>query len=271
MSGPVGDAIRVAWKNHADDIGTTITASSEVSSLPWDNVKNHIPEKKGRSDGLPSSVTVDFDLGSAKAVQQFAILKHNFSAGATVSLLGATNSAFSPAAINVAGITYAEGLMLWEFVSEQSYRYWRVKIEDSGNTNGYVEAGHVFLGPYDEFDFPFQATNLMKIDPSVKVSSWNGSISSFRRTHMRAVEFNLSPIDQVDRRKIEDLFDEIGNADAAYLFLDPENKRDNEDASSALDGLHRLTIFGFLNSNFSLDHMIQEWHRPESFVFQESI
>lgn len=254
-------AVRLAWNNFADT-PALITANSEVASLPVTFLQNQQIGKPFRSLAI-AGLTIDVNLGSALAIEQFALRKHNISlAGVTITLSGATNSAFSPTAVSV-GITSAADILAFDWGGvQQTYQYWRLEIEDPDNTDGFIELGYMFLGQYDEFDAPNNSTATSKVDPSVKRESYGGSFTAFQKPGFRRIDFQPSAIQQADRRTLSNIYDEVGIHKGLFVFLDPSNNRD-------VDGYHRLTVFGAFAGEFKVTHKAIDWYDVDSLVFEE--
>lgn len=267
----VGNPVRFAWQNRVEPAATAITANSSLATLPWNNVKNQIPSKAGRT-GTTTELELTFDMIAAVSVQQVAILNHNFTTAATVTLAGATNSAFSPTAISLGLTSVIDLPILGEFSALQTYRYWRLTVSDATNPDGYLEIGHVSLGPYDEFDLPdFESADEI-IDPSIQTIAVGGAQISFAKEKYRIYSVPISPIQQADRRQLMDtIFKDRGTTRGFYLFLDPLNKRDNENPATGLDGLHRYTILGVFNSQPRIRHLQADWQRFDVFDVRELV
>lgn len=253
--------LRMAWNNFADT-PSLIVANSQVASLPATFLQNQQIGKPFRSLAI-AGLTIDMNFGSAQGVQQFALRKHNISlAGVTITLSGATNAAFSPTAVSV-GITPAADILLFDWGGTvQNYQYWRLEVEDPGNTDAFIELGYMFLGEFDEFDFPNQNTATSKVDPATKRTNYDGSFVVFTKAKFRRIDFAISPTQQVDRRKLEEIYDEVGVNKGLFVFLDAKNNRDT-------DGYHRLTVFGTFQGAFTVNHMAIDWHDVDSLVFEE--
>ncbi len=93
-----------------------------------------------------TSVTLVCDLGGATAISAFVLGDHNLTDTATITLeANATNSWGSPA--------YSQAVTRLELAYlylNETYRYWRVVIDDASNATGYVEIGILYLGGYLE-------------------------------------------------------------------------------------------------------------------------
>ena len=257
--------VRMAWNNYADT-PSLITASSEVSTLPVTFLQNQQIGKVFRSLAT-TGLTIDIDLGSAKGVTQFAIRKHNLiwdgAGDVFMTLTGSTNAAHSPAGATWGISLQNDDLILHDWAgATHTYQYWRVETADDNNTDGYLEFGYIYLGTYDEFDFPNNQTATSKVDPAVKRSNWDGSFVAFNRTKYRRIDFAMSPVQQADRRTLEGIYDEVGIGKGLFVFLDANNNRD-------IDGKHRMTVFGSFAGQLKVDHMAIDWHGVDSLVFEE--
>ncbi len=91
------------------------------------------------------------DLGSAKEVQAVIIQDHNFSSNSTILLKARGDTDWGSSAALEETITWQPGAIL-HYVSNTSntQRFWRVDVKDSGNPDGFIEVGDLFLGPFDE-------------------------------------------------------------------------------------------------------------------------
>lgn len=263
----VGYPVRFAWNNLFD--GATVTGNVEQSTLPWTNVLNPLFTRVGQASGLTTQVEVSFTIAGSTnpGGRVFIIRGHNLETGATIAILGATNAGFNPVATSLA-LTNVTDLILGEFSTLRTETYWRIQI--SGQAISPVQLGFVFWGDYTEFDFPDFATNMALVDPSVVVTAYGGGRSSFQKAHYRVIDFALSPLQQADKREFELIFATNGVAKPVFLFLDPWNVRDNENPTLGLDGLHRLTLLGYLNAGVTLSHLSRDWTDGPTITFEEA-
>jgi len=136
--------IRFLYDNWFDDTATTITASSEEVLFPKENLQDYRHTIFWQSTGA-SSEWIKWDFGSAKDVKAFVLKYHNFSAGATVKIqANSSDSWSSPPVDETLSIVSGQMQKMWD--SAQSYRWWRLTMEDSGNPDGYLRVGRIFSG-----------------------------------------------------------------------------------------------------------------------------
>lgn len=264
----VGYPVRIAYNNLFE--GATITANTQATALPFSNVVSPLFTRVGRAAGLTNQVEISFQIALGNTVvggNLLAIKGHNLEAGATIALVGATNSDFFPVTTSIM-LTNAEDIITGEFAALQTETYWRLQISNQGVTP--VELGYVFFGGYAEFDIPDFATSMQTIDPSVVVRAYGGGRNTFKKTQFRMVEFALSPLQQADRRELEAVYDFTGTAEAVFLMLDPWSIRDSENVVTGLDGLHRLTMLGYLTASYTIDHLARDWFDGPTIAFEEA-
>lgn len=263
----VGYPVRIA--SNSLFATSSVTGNMQSTTLPWQNVINPLFTRVGQASGITTTVNIDFALALGTTTtggNLFALKGHNLELGATIALLGATNSDFLPVAVSLS-LTNAEDIITGEFSANRQESYWRLQITNQGVTP--VEIGYCFFGRYAEFDIPDFATSIRKVDPSSVIHATGGARSVYKKTHFRVVEFALSPLQQADRREFEAVYDDVGTSDPVFLFLDPWNTRDSEDPVTGKDGLHRLTMLGYLSAGVNIDHLAQDWFEGPTIVFEE--
>lgn len=155
--------------------GTDLAFGSWLSGLDVENAAVDDFGVVARSeDATTASTILGRDLGAAYAIRGIAVVLPNATLAATVRVYGDSDSAFSPAsydstALNVypttffpAGSSYfgetVSGQMTqaeWDrgtryaFIhvpaAVQSYRYWKIAIDDHTNSDNYVDVARVFM------------------------------------------------------------------------------------------------------------------------------
>lgn len=97
-----------------------------------------------------------FDLGAASIYNSIAIINHNLSASATITLYGADDAAFTTNLVTDS-LTY-NAASLYEYLgTARTKRYVKLHISDPANSSGYVSVGTIFLGYYFDLDQDAQA------------------------------------------------------------------------------------------------------------------
>jgi hypothetical protein len=102
--------------------------------------------------GNLSTLTVTVDCGAAQDVSALAIVTHNLTSSATVTLYADSDSGFSPADQTLGPYAMTADTPYVLYFATLAYRYWRVAIADATNPDGYMEIDTLFLGDYTELD-----------------------------------------------------------------------------------------------------------------------
>jgi len=141
-----------SYTNLADDSGATVTGSTQVTNLEDDNVLDNFVAVPWRTTGDTDENLV-IDLGSAKQVKVVGIFGHNFSSAATVHLEAHTADswgapAYGPTVLTVETDPLSDVLPKIVFFLDETYRYWRIRVQDAANVDTYIEIGRVWLGTY---------------------------------------------------------------------------------------------------------------------------
>lgn len=162
----------IAATNYVDDVDS-ITADSEVASLPVENLQDLQIVKVFRTDGA-TSVEIDVDWKSTKIVDFFALIAHNLSVTAklrwrlsnddfsTFIYDSGTVDAWPPiedfggspwGVFRWGGVPTQEETELYTanafqlLETPQFARYLRLNITDDSNLDGYIQAGRLIAGP----------------------------------------------------------------------------------------------------------------------------
>jgi len=146
----------IGWPIHSDD--GTLAGGSWETALPVTNLQDERVAKVARSsDATTASTVIDVDLGSAQPIFVLALVGHNLSDSADIQVRGDDSTAFGSPDYNTgtvgAIVTAAQALdwgdltRTWVHVCSAvaTARYWRVNIYDTGNSDGYVQAGRVVI------------------------------------------------------------------------------------------------------------------------------
>jgi hypothetical protein len=89
------------------------------------------------------------DLGAAAMVQAAIVINHNSGTGGTYTFQGSSSDSWTSPPVDQA-LSGDASIRIAFFSSEQTYRWWRLLINDCGNSLGYNEVGIWFAGPYTQ-------------------------------------------------------------------------------------------------------------------------
>ena len=191
-----------------------------MGTLPITNLKNPLLSAKARStDALAASTKFDADLGVARAIRVIAILRHNFSADATIQVRGYSDAGYTSLVWDSTALAvWPEGYPAVEnkkryqedfyilLPSDQTARYWRTEIVDTSNPAGYVELARAIFMP------AFQPAVNMIYGASVgigtdttKTRSRGGVDYYDRKEPLRSARFQLDVLTEAEA--FTDVFD----------------------------------------------------------------
>lgn len=216
--------IFLAWQNRTDE--GTLTGGSWLSALPLVNLQNRQVQKVARStNALLASTKFDIDLGATRTVGVLALIVQNMSVSAKVRITGASSSSYTSPEYQSAWVdvwpsgVIAQDLLEWEddnfwlgtMTSEQragyqspfihllptaqALRYWRVEIDDTTNSVGYVQIGRLFIakGWTPTVNYAYGA-GLGYQDPTPVETSLSGAEFFDIRSKYRVMSFSLEYI-----------------------------------------------------------------------------
>jgi hypothetical protein len=133
----------------------TIAAVSEQAAYPDDNLKIEPVSKTWRTAATQvSNQNVAVDLGSAKSVSIAALVNHNLTSAATITLNGGS-SANPDGSQFTTTITWARRNAWKILTAAETWRYWLFIIDDPANPDTYIEVGLALLGSKITLDRAF--------------------------------------------------------------------------------------------------------------------
>lgn len=158
---------KILYENYG--LSATWTASSEKFTLPATNLAHPNRNKKWRSNGVVSNVTLTADFGVARTLQAVALVGSNLTANGRVGvMLNSVNTwtGSIPYKVTFAAWTSNPGVILLFFAAAQTFRYMRLVLNDAGNADGFLELGVAYAGPVIEVPAPSTALRWSLVDPS---------------------------------------------------------------------------------------------------------
>lgn len=140
-----------AWGNTAG-VGENWRANSTAAGdFGVFNLNTDIVEQVWRSNGATTGINLECDTERAQGVflDTLAILNHNLTSSASITLVGSNVSDFSTIGVSISLAAKADDVNLYYISPElpkAGYRYWRISIDDATNTSGYLQIGTIVFG-----------------------------------------------------------------------------------------------------------------------------
>lgn len=163
-----------------------------------------------RSAGLSSPNTHVFDLTSIKTVNAIAIYDHNFTSGATILLEANSSDSWGAPAFSES-ITYNADKILQYLVSSQTYRYWRLSVTDTANSDGYIEIGNMGLYEYTELSKTITPDPDIPMDIIVQSNTNQYGVSRSRfYNYQESLDIAFNYLSDADFVKVKAMLNTIG-------------------------------------------------------------
>jgi len=150
-------------------------------------------DSRYRSAGLGSPNRITIDLNSAMEVSTVIIHDHNFSPTVTITIEGDSANTFDSGVGGAAEIsetiTRSSIKIVHYMATLLAFRYWRIKVTDASNPDGYIEISELFVGRY------MQLSKSYNIGPSSArefLYTVQENVSGVRRYRYHNVRYSFS-------------------------------------------------------------------------------
>lgn len=191
----------LAWDNLVD--ASTVTAGSEIVTLPGSNVKQpHLSRKWYTVAGVKSS-NIIFDRGASLPASLGALLGSNLTAAATVRWRASntdptvTSSTLLDTTTVAAGAKagYGASYKTWASVTA---RYWRADIADASLPDN-LRIGRIVLAPTWQPSVNMELNwSVAAVDPSTVDYSYGRQAFGDVRPQQRMLQFSLDFMDEAE-------------------------------------------------------------------------
>jgi hypothetical protein len=215
----------ISSTNYSDE-ATSISADSEVATLPVENLQDRQLVKVYRSDG-ETDVQIDVDFGQGRIIDFIALVRHNISQTGTIRwrLSNVSNFAttqYDSGEVDAWPIVEEFGTLPWGVFSwggrinpevaaqyqissfavldsPVQARYLRINISDDDNAYGYIEAGRLISGPAyrPSTNYGF-GVEIQFVDESRIVKSRGGQTFVDEVERFRRIRFELQNLPEAE-------------------------------------------------------------------------
>ncbi len=212
--------MRFFYNNLVDGV-VTMTPTSEVATLPVENIANEARTLPWRTGTSTATERVVIDLGAAAAATSIILLDHTLTAGDSAITLEAHTSDAWGAPSFTTTLTYAADIIVKVF-SSQSFRYWRLSFTKS-SAGEPRDIGRVFLGVYYETaeqpDYDGYKDELVDLSESEDTPS--GQTYTDLRDKFRIFTCDFSRISQTEIVYVRAFADYVGTSVSFFQQVDP--------------------------------------------------
>jgi hypothetical protein len=215
----------ISSTNYSDE-ATSISADSEVATLPVENLQDRQLVKVYRSDG-DTDVEIDVDFGQGRIIDFVALIRHNISQTGTIrwrlsNVSDFATTQYDSGVIDAWPVVEEFGTLPWGVFSwggrinpevaaqyqissftvldsPVQARYLRINISDNDNADGYIEAGRLIAGPAyrpsTNYGFGVQ---IQFVDESRIVKSRGGQTFVDEVERFRRIRFELQNLSEAE-------------------------------------------------------------------------
>lgn len=246
---------------------STIVASSEDASYPASNIQVTATTKEWRTESAITSANVVFDLGSAQSVDYLFLVGNALDSGlnfTSITLQANSSDSWGAPAYDSGAITSFPENLLYLTTGGETYRYWRLVIEDTSGAS-FTGFSNLFLGsaitlPNNNIDRSWSLRQEARADIQSGLYGQRFITKYNKQKSFNNLIFNLLTKDELDI--LELLFADRGVSKPVWFMLDSAQELIN--TREKLAGYFWIdtrpvinhTSFGLYSISFSLTQVI---------------
>lgn len=234
-----------------DDVD--LTPSSEDAEFPASNLRNQSRAYPWRTTGVDEESLV-IDLKTIEEIDSAVIFFDptvgiKLSEGADVRIqANATNVWDSPAVDQAMTIDEDNGVISHFFSTDQSYRYWRLFIDDPVSGYTYLEIPKLMLTKATQLtQGPKQGFGMKLSDQTKNQRTEYGHEFSDVYPSLKALDFSFEAITDADRETLKQVFERVGSVRCIAVSLDSEEDIFDKDT---------FLIYGKIRGDFQAKHSV---------------
>lgn len=231
--------------------GVTNSNWSSTSTAPGDfspqNLDTDIVEQVWRSvDTVITGVRISSDTGLPQGVflDTFAILNHNMTRSASVTLLGSNDAGFATIGVSIVLDARSDNMYyVAPVLPSEGFRYWRVDIDDATNSDDFISIGTIIFGASNIFQGECFVENvdfqLQDFTDSVATEAFTHVSNSRALKRKVRLEFRLLNFQKNNFKIMRSLF-ETYRTTHKCLWI-PTPSADDVDLTARFAGFAKLT------------------------------
>jgi hypothetical protein len=206
--------MRLSYDNLIDD-DATLTSDNGDPNYPLSALQDIHLSNAFRFADLTGGY-IDIDLGEAADVSCIGVIS-NISLTGSITLKGNSSESWTSPPFEHS-LTVADRNLI-EYFDTETYRYWRLEIDDAGNPEGHIEVNKVFLGEYIQLpgvstDFNFEDKTL-----STREFSPTGQPFSVVRPQRMRFDFSFPAMTTSERDEIRAAYNANGIHTPMWLAI----------------------------------------------------
>lgn len=205
----------------------TFTASTADSEFPVENLRDPLRSKVWRTTSV-SSQSVIVDLQTTEDVDSFGVFFRanqpiRLTGSPTIRIEGNPSTDFSSPLFSATVTLDDDSQVISHFeTTAQSYRYWRLFIDDPGNPYGGLEISKFVVGKAEKFDGAARGFKWGTIDPSRIQRTPFGQQYSDILPVRKTFAFELPVESFANFERAIEFYEAVGKTESFMVALDPE-------------------------------------------------
>lgn len=231
----------------------SLTPSSEDAEFPASNLRNQSRAYPWRTTGTEEESLV-IDLKTSEEIDSAAIFFDptvgiKLSEAADIRIqASATNLWTSPAVDQAMTIDEENGVISHFFSTSQSYRYWRLFIDDPVSGYTYIEIPKLILTKATQLtQGPKQGFGFKVSDQTKNQKTEYGHEFSDVYPSLKSMDFSFEAISDDDMESLRQVFERVGSVRCIAVSLDSEEEIFDKDS---------FLIYGKLRGDFQAKHSV---------------
>ena len=209
--------MRILYNNWVTSATTITPLTEDPNYLFMDAWQDTRLTRYARTVG-DAAQTFVIDLGVARAVDYCAILDHNFSSGATIKIQGNATNVWTAPSIDIT-LTHAADNIYYEFSATQTYRYWRLTVDDASNTDTYLQISKLWLSSFLQFPYMAKSQKIPTASGSTAQESISGQSYGDKKLIYRYGTITFPYVTDADKIKIDALFNVVDKTDPIMTVI----------------------------------------------------
>jgi hypothetical protein len=224
--------LMISSRNYADAATLGATGGTFLSTLPLTNLQDERISVIARTNTL-SDIVITATLAASKPVRVIALIGHNLTTSATWRAYGFTapfgyTSAWETVWLGMGADESLEysGMAIMVLPSVQNLGYWEITIRDSGNPDGHIDLGRLWIGdgwqPGDERGITY-GCQWAYDDPSPSIKSRGGAEYFDEQLKPRVLTISHDALTKAEGMEgVLGLQRRIGKSGQALVVFDPD-------------------------------------------------
>jgi hypothetical protein len=197
---------------------STLTVSSSSPATPksflFDQYLSNFLLFTGKTE---ETILIDAGAGNTITINSIGLAGFNFTSSVVLTLQGNDSNTWTAPSFTET-ITYKSGVITQFLDSSETYKYFRLKIEDPTNTEN-LQIGYMFLGLYVDAPGFDPYVNITDNVNSVVNVTPGGQVSGSINYEYRTVSVKYPIITSTERDQLRQLFCELKNYTVLFVTI----------------------------------------------------